>query len=143
MKAVSKATGLAERTVYKKVKQAREELEVNGGAGGAGGEQAGDSGKEEGAPKTPTKKSPTKRSPTKKSPSKKAVKKEEDEEEVTEAEIVESPRQTRSRGVKRKNYANMDGGEQDEVDVTDVEKAGRGGKKTAKKVKTEEVAASS
>jgi len=128
-KAVAKATGLAERTAFSKLKAAREEIEANGG----------DSGKEEGAPKTPTKKSPAKKSPSKKSPSKKAVKKEdEEEEEVTEPDVVESPRQTRSRGVKRKNYAAMDGGEEDEVDVADVEKAGRGGKKTAKKVKTEE-----
>jgi hypothetical protein len=133
VKAVSKATGLAERTVYTKVKQAREELEAKGG------EQAGDSGKEEGALKSPTKKSPTKKSPAKKSPIKKAVKKEEEEEEApTETDVVESPRQTRSGGVKRKNYAAMLGEDEDEVDDADVKKDGRGGKKTGKKVKTED-----
>jgi len=155
--AVSKATGLAERTVYNKVKQAREELEANGG------EQAGDSGKEEGALKSPKKKSPTKKSPTKKvvkkeetpetdadfgkkspakkkSPVKKAVKKEEEEnEEIAEPDAVESPRQTRSGGVKRKNYADLNAGDESQVeDAAGVEKSGRAGQKMSKRVKTEE-----
>ena len=154
--AVATATGLAKRTAFSKLKAAREEL----GESAGGDDQAGDSGKEEGALKSPAKKSPTKiKSPTKKavmkeetpetdagevakkspvkkkSPSKKALKKEEEEEEkeaTTETDIVELPRQTRSGGVKRKNYADLDGGNGDEVEGADEEKTGREGKKTGK-----------